>query len=123
MLALSNQVEPRIQRLGLPKWQWHVRSELHQTSTLLHGTYLNETKVYKLLAKYECMERLSLLEMAVWKTVCILGKEAEDDESDQGETTTQQPMRGWQVYKTPTTRHNSAIHVIVGGVMPFLDDL
>jgi hypothetical protein len=67
LLDVSNSsFRRRIHNLGLPRWQWHVNSRclewIFSGGNAELGLSLEAT-----LRKYELMEQLSLLELAVWK--------------------------------------------------------
>ena len=115
-------MEPRIQALGLLSWQNSVRLELYPyvTATLLRGkdalTVMDWGDKEAILSHYEKMEWTSLLELAVWKGTCIMEK---SDELYYYEML-RWKEDGWQANKEKM-RRDSAISVIVGCVIPFLD--
>jgi hypothetical protein len=67
----------RIDGLGLPAWQADVQAKLYWV--LLYQDVSERPQVIQMkaaadaiLAKYERMEIVSLLELAVWKSICIV---------------------------------------------------
>ena len=59
-------LEVRVNRLGLAKWQQHVKQLMYEY--IAHLSWRGIDKVLVVLKKYELMEQLSLLEMAIWKS-------------------------------------------------------
>jgi hypothetical protein len=70
-LQRSFTLRPRIQALRLEKWKWHVSHMLLRF--LESGSDVDLNRAEEILFKYELMEKLSLLELAVWKQH-ILGR-------------------------------------------------
>uniref|UniRef100_A0A7S1ZBV1 Uncharacterized protein n=1 Tax=Trieres chinensis TaxID=1514140 RepID=A0A7S1ZBV1_TRICV len=58
-------VEKHVSQLGLPRWQWHVRSLLHEYIVTSDSKFF--TQACQDLQKYTKMEKTSLLELAIWK--------------------------------------------------------
>lgn len=60
---------PRIEKLGLSRWRREVRALLYQYITSNNSVTSDAAlgQADKLLARFETMEKLSLLELAVWK--------------------------------------------------------
>jgi hypothetical protein len=61
----SSSLPSRIKALGSEKWKWQMTS-LH-FSYLESGLGSDLKKAQTMLSKYELMEKLSLLELAIWK--------------------------------------------------------
>jgi hypothetical protein len=66
-------LQSRVSSLGLPRWRWEIESLLlmyvQDEEDASSSVLLNKAK--KVLTKYELMERLSLLELAVWKASLV----------------------------------------------------
>jgi hypothetical protein len=114
-------LEPRIEQLGARDWRVHDREDLFSRLISLTAegnsqamkSHMSDSE--KLLLKYEHKERVSLLEMAVWKASCVM---------DKSEELTYYAMldwksRGWKESKDKM-RSCNAIEVIVRSVLPFL---
>ena len=113
----------RIDKLGLRSWRRHVKSKLFWL--LLHCGV--EDLVYNakliaeaesLLSKYEHMERISLLELAIWKAVCIaipVNVVAKNDYHSWQDWA----RNGWKGGKSAMYKANE-IGIIISSVIPFL---
>jgi hypothetical protein len=60
----TKSLEGRVNSLGLEKWRWHCKALMYEHA--VHSQ--SELRVMNVLAKYERMERISLLELAIWKS-------------------------------------------------------
>jgi hypothetical protein len=113
-------LKPTIQGLGSTKWQAIIRSEmcLQLTSIIATGGTSKDSKweiQEALVDKFEKMEQLSLLELAIWKAACIMEKTEELTYYEMLEW----KSRGWKESKSKMRRSN-AIDVIIQNTMPFL---
>jgi hypothetical protein len=116
-------LECRLTELKHTKWQFHVKALLfdYLSST---GDYNILQKVETSLSMYEHMERLSLLELAVWKAACL--SQVEIDSKTSMKTfhdailCVAKHQHNWKKYRTETRKSN-AIEIIVKHVLPFLD--
>ena len=104
----------RAASLGLPKWRWHVDSLLLEHSL----TRIDKFGIERTLLKYEQMERLSLLELAVWK--CTI-------QNDPFFSTLQEIRDQWALNEkfdpaayANERRVTSGITEIIQNVLPFL---
>jgi hypothetical protein len=59
----------QIERLGLERWKIDLEELI--TSMTEDDSERQVQQIYKRLSKYEKMERISLLELAIWKTSCL----------------------------------------------------
>lgn len=57
-------VQNRLENLGLDVWRWRVKAALYDVS---RGARKDFLAVLRMLERYEIMEILSLLELALWK--------------------------------------------------------
>jgi hypothetical protein len=116
-----SELEPRIQQLGIVKWQNLIRADLHSRLISLTGdgnSHITESSIRdfdKLLIKYEKMEKISLLELTIWKAACIMEKTEELTYYAMLEWNS----RGWKDSKAKM-RRCSAIDMIIRNVLPFL---
>jgi hypothetical protein len=116
---------PRIARLGCLKWQRIIQHELYPQamSIIMTGASTNDGVDCKVefefqegrLAFFETMERISLLELAIWKAACIMEKTEELTYYAMLEW----KLRGWKESKAKM-RRSSAIDVIIRNTLPFL---
>mmetsp|Transcript_12691 Transcript_12691/g.22969 ORF Transcript_12691/g.22969 Transcript_12691/m.22969 type:complete len:190 (-) Transcript_12691:24-593(-) len=60
----TKSLEGRVNSLGLEKWRLHCKALMYEQA--VHSQ--PETICMNVLAKYERMERISLLELAIWKS-------------------------------------------------------
>jgi hypothetical protein len=60
----------RMEKLGLPAWKDAVRAVLFRLLVSDSQEHLLEDAL-QALSKYEQWERLALLELAIWKVVCL----------------------------------------------------
>lgn len=113
-------LEIRIDRLGLYRWRCEVQSRLFR---YIVGTgvpaSVSRQRGETLLAKYEKMERLSLLELAAWKASLT---------NDPFFTSMDDLDAHWTLEKgfdpvayKNTRRVTSGITAIIQGVLPFLE--
>jgi hypothetical protein len=121
-------LESGVDRLQSPNWQLHVQGVLYRYMKLdtRDDEELLLGQAQTLLQKYEQMERLSLLELAVWKAACI-------SHAGQVELDSKMSMKSvhdailcaakhqhtWKKYRTETRKSN-AIEIIIKHVNPFL---
>jgi len=118
----THELKRRTKQLGLPQWQWEVEKNLYNYISIESEDDIERTKHYYdeacvALRQHEKSERLSLLELAVWKTACIL-----------------HPLEipkdslaflcflkvGWKANKE-RMRRSSSIAIVVQQVLPFLE--
>jgi hypothetical protein len=118
-------LQPRIDELGLRAWQSEVESKLYWT-LLNHGaidrTLATQRMVEAeaLIQKYEGMERIALLELAIWKAVCIVNPDSTIARNDY-HFWQEWAREGWKCSKS-TMRKANAIAIIMTAVLPFLAD-
>ena len=124
-------LDTRAKALGCSKWTKAIQrslfcslAEMRRLSNHCHEdeqhsptcTEIAVAPVRKLLSQMEDMERVSLLEQSVWKTLCVthfprpLTNLLEVQEWQK---------QGWKTAKEDF-RHDSGIHIIVSNVLPFL---
>jgi hypothetical protein len=111
---------------GLKAWQTDVESKLFWI--LLHDAYdCGNTKfemtssTQALVESYELRELLPLLELAVWKAVCVLHPERSDlTAKSKGHLAWQDWARyDWKEHKA-TMRNANEIDIVIACVIPFL---
>jgi hypothetical protein len=106
-------LELRVDKLGLQKWKDGMKLILFDIVAGRDQLSVAE----ELLEKYEDMERISSLELAIWKHACIQipTKTVSNNALDwQGWF-----QQGWKENKD-STRHSPAISGIIPHVLPFL---
>jgi hypothetical protein len=111
--------QTQIESLGLPSWKCAIQAKMfdalfYHSNPLSNTDHLNDVKV--LLTKYHRMERISLVELAVWKAVCIgtCG-------TNQGHLEWAQWTRhGWKRAKNET-RQSNEIAVVIAALLPFVE--
>jgi hypothetical protein len=123
-VEVVKELQSRVSSLGLPRWRWeieslllkHVHDDEDGTATESSSVALNKAKL--VLTKYELMERLSLLELAVWKASLA---------SDPFFSTMEELDVYWTLDRNfdpiayaNERRVTSGITVIIQGVLPFL---
>jgi hypothetical protein len=118
-------------RLQSLHWQLHVQGILYRYMRLdMTSLVSDEASLLKqaktLLQKYEQMERLSLLELAVWKAACVSRSTRVDLDSKMSMKSVEDAVlcvannhHTWKEYRTETRRSN-AIEIIIKHVLPFL---
>jgi hypothetical protein len=117
--------EKRLTKLEHIKWQLHVKGLLFDYLSTGDSSILQRVEL--LLNMYEHMERLSLLELAVWKAACMSHTaEVKPDDSQSIMTTlhdailfTAKHQYTWKNYRTETRKSN-AHEIIIKQVLPFL---
>jgi hypothetical protein len=129
----------RIDGLGLPAWQEDVQAKLYWV--LLYQDVSERPQVIQMkaaadaiLAKYERMEIVSLLELAVWKAICIVSPQqpratttnSHSSKSDCNvvqkfdyHTWQEWSRQGWKSVKA-SLRKSNEIGIIITLVLPFL---
>jgi len=112
-----NELEQRVASLGLPRWRWELQARLFKY--IRTGSDQTKAWIHETLEKYEKMERLSLLELAVWKASLVNDPFFETlDDLDAYWTLDRNfdPV----AYKN-NRRVTSGITAIIQGVLSFLD--
>jgi hypothetical protein len=124
-------IESGVDRLQSPNWQLHVQGVLYRYMKLADDMFSSEeasllTQAKTLLQKYEQMERLSLLELAVWKAASISHAGQVELDSKMNMKTVHDAIlcaakhqHTWKKYRTETRKSN-AIEIIMKHVLPFL---
>jgi hypothetical protein len=116
----------RADQLGLKAWQADVESKLFWI--LLNSSYASHDTMcgminpaQALVDSYEFRERIALLELAVWKAVCILHPErCTVAEKRKGFIAWQNWVRhDWKEHKA-AFRNANEIDIVINCVMPFL---
>lgn len=123
-------LQHRIEKLGLCAWQYEVQSKLYWI-LLYDGASNNDGTIAAavdcdvlmydaetLLLKFEYRERLALLELAVWKAVCIAISENASEQKDY-HSWQNWVREGWKENKI-TMRDANEIGITVASVSPFL---
>ena len=68
-------IAPSASQLQLERWQWHINHLCHEYINN-HAESLPDDKllnpIYATLCKYKKKEKLSLLELAIWKSKCLV---------------------------------------------------
>jgi hypothetical protein len=117
------QLQHRIDKLSLRSWQLEVQSHLYplllnQTTKRNSETKRQMRSAEVALLQYERRETIALLELAVWKGVCMVN----DDH-----WTKRKGYLSWKVWSTVGWKENkdalqksNAIGIIVMAVLPFL---
>jgi hypothetical protein len=110
-----------MKQLGLLRWRMHIKELLYDYATDFENCEDIDTICCE-LKKYEKMERLSLLELAVWKTSCLSFDGSKDFRS------MQDILDLWTLDETfdpveykRQCRYSGKLAVILRGVMTFID--
>jgi hypothetical protein len=126
------QVMDRAKRLGLPAWSDAVVANVFWCLMREHDSSAQEGEEGKTQARlawqrdtlrqldqYELMERLSLLELAVWKAECLAS--APEEHRKDPASILSWFRSGWKENKEEARlRSSSSMTVIANGVLPFL---
>jgi hypothetical protein len=124
-------LESGVDRLQSLNWQLHVQGVLYRYMRLGTDWSLSDElsllgQAKTLLQKYEQMERLSLLELAVWKAACISHATRIEVDSKMNIKSAHDAIlcvakhqHTWKKYRTET-RKSIAIEIIIKHVLPFL---
>jgi hypothetical protein len=124
-------LERRADRLQYLKWQLHVKGVLYDYMKLDINCLIADeapllVQATTLLQKYEHMERLSLLELAVWKAACISRATRVELDSMASMKSVEDAVlfvannhRTWKEHRTETRKTN-AIEIVIKRVLPFL---
>jgi hypothetical protein len=121
----SAAMQVRVDKLGSWTWQSAMYRQLYWCLIYqsLRDRPVNVERMAqaeRLLAKFEFMEQVSLLEMAAWKAVCIALPVCSAMVATRDYHAWQEWMReGWKGCKSATRRANE-IGIIVSSVLPFL---
>jgi hypothetical protein len=119
------ELRSRIDGLGSKIWRNEIKAKLHDSFLL--GSLMGPSFDYKpeikrakeLVGKYERMERVALLDLAVWKSMSIATFQPNSER--QGYHEWLEWMRhGWKTAKSKTQRCNE-IDIVITSVCPFLD--
>jgi hypothetical protein len=117
-------LEIRLTKLFSIKWQRNVKGLLFDYLQTRDASILEKAEIS--LNNYEYMERLSLLELAVWKAACIShAGQVEVDSKTSVKTfydailCAAKHQHTWKKYRTDTRKSN-AIEIIIKHVIPFL---
>jgi hypothetical protein len=118
--AKITELSESVPLLGLPRWRMEIEAILFQ---YCHYGHLYESKANttlkaatKLHKKYMILERLSCLELAVWKAFCLLKLTRPLNTYDD---CLWWLSKGWKDNK-PCMRHNPGIYIIMTHVTPFV---
>lgn len=108
-------------------WQNHILAELlrYLAADQARSSHCHLQEAGRLLEMYEPMERLSLLELAVWKACCI--SRAGEVRVDPNDVKTvdmairfaKKQKLSWKDY-TAVMRQSNAIEIIIRNVIPFV---
>jgi hypothetical protein len=107
-------LRPRIQALGLLTWQTEIEAAMYRMSLqqfMTHGVKEKIDDINALVTKYERMERVSLLELAVWKAMSM--------STFQRKQANHGYQEWWESAKSET-RSSNEITVVIVAVVPFL---
>ena len=125
----------RAQALGLQKWRTAVQSAIFCSLEKMHEVSAKEAQhngrlkvipsptdqalkeTRNILDHFEQLERLSLLELAVWKALCTLElpiSKTNTEESRAWET------EGWKAMKSRLRHHRGVNIILLSQVVPFL---
>jgi ankyrin repeat protein len=120
-LLLKASICDRMEHLGLDKWRMDVAG-LIDSMTKEDSKRVKVQEIFERLSKYEEMERISLLELAVWRESCLNGDGISKFDSMQAvedlgvaDRETFDPVE----YKRER-RIKSGVDAIICGVLPFL---
>ena len=110
----------RIDCLGLPAWRDAVQASLFRYLSLQdEGNDDNSLQpAYRILNKYEHWERIALLELAVWKAICLVKMPAEA--CTDYYAAKKWLDSGWKTLKS-AQRQSNAVDIVLSRVVPFLD--
>jgi hypothetical protein len=113
----------RMEKLGLSAWRNSVGAAFlsHMTSNL-DSTNRQQplfTRAMQTLVKYERLERLALLELAIWKAECL---NRMPDIKDDYSKAVSWMKSGWKTLKEEL-RGSSAIAIIISLVLPYTETL
>jgi hypothetical protein len=124
-------LDSRADRLPSLNWKLEIQGVLYRYTKLDMTCMADEgvsllVQAETLLRKYEQVERLSLLELAVWKEACIscAGQEKVDSKTsmetlDHAILFVAKNRHTWKKYRTEM-RKASAIDIVIQHVVPFL---
>lgn len=107
--------KPRISKLGARAWRDSVNSAL--LTYLMDNDRASYVLAEKLIVKYEYMEPVSLLELAVWKSVCQIAHPP--DNANDAIFWQRWLNAGWKAKKNEM-RPSNAIFIVMTNVLPFL---
>jgi hypothetical protein len=108
----------RMEKLGLPAWKDALRADLFCYLTSDHQTDLL-VKAERTLMKYEQLERLVLLQLAIWKAECLM----QMPDTEIGYSKAVDWMKsGWKALKVEM-RGSNAIGTVLSLVHPFMGPL
>jgi hypothetical protein len=117
-------LERRLTKLENTKWQLNVKGMLFDYLSTGDSSIMQKAEIS--VNMYEHMERLSLLELAVWKAACIShAGEVKLDSKTSMKTLhdailfTEKHQHTWKEYRTETRKSN-AIEIVIKQVLPFL---
>ena len=105
----------QIERLGLERWKIDLEELI--TSMTEDDSERQVHQIYERLSKYEKMERISLLELAIWRTSCLNAGGTKFDSMQAMEDEAFDPAghkRECQI--------KSGADAIIQGILPFLEE-
>jgi len=117
LVGSIKELEGRVECLGLSKWQDNVRLSLYRAITAngTGGVWVGKAKAQ--LRLFEEIERLSLLELAIWKFSCL-----DTPPLKNLLELVQWQNEGWKTNKVNRRDDVNAIFVIITHVLPFLGE-
>ena len=108
----------RIDRLGLPAWRDAVQACLFRYLSLQGEADTNNLQqAHVILNKYEHWEGIALLELAVWKAICLV--EMPPEACGDYYAAKAWLDSGWKILK-PAQRQSNAVDIVLSRVVPFL---
>lgn len=119
-LLLRSTISYRMEKLGLEKWRRDI-GQLINSITQTDSKLRQVNEVLEKLLKYENMERVSLLELAVWKENCLKGCGTNKCKSMKDiENLSSKDARFDQAEYKQKRRIVSGVDAIIHGVISFL---
>jgi hypothetical protein len=125
-------LQPRIDKLGSQKWKWHVEASLYRAfmgEIIVDSSKREIIKAKELILKYEKAEKIAMLELAIWKAMCIStysdnevihGKQKQQSQQHGGHYAWMEwTRRGWKQIKSEKRGCNE-IGIVIAGVVPYL---
>jgi hypothetical protein len=116
-----------IEKLPLERWKWHMNHLCHTFVTSRPPPH-HESTILDTLAMYQAKEKLSLLDLAIWKHYCVSSFAEMTGADDTGRTVSMQDMQDYgtlnERFAPAAFRHNvrakGGASVIIEHVLPFL---
>ena len=115
-------LKSEIESLGLLRWRQHMKAELYDHFFTTQQVVGIPTSIRQQLEKYTMLEKISLLELAVWKASCLWF------DGSMSVHTMQDILDQWAIYESfdPAAykherRFTGSVAIIMRGVIKFLE--